>query len=122
MFNLLFFRRSFLYVGGLSPNNIEAYNNNVQHISPHFDQHTPRVSSTNHDTMDDIEPSQPRKRFFYLGFAYMISSKAAAVISKLVNDRGFVVPVDFVLIKLMDLLDGGCYTLNPQLAYRASSS
>jgi hypothetical protein len=64
--------------------------------------------------MDDIPPPQPRRRFPYLATSYIMSSEAARTLVKLVDERGFVAPVQYVLMKLLDLVSG-CYTANPVL-------
>jgi hypothetical protein len=64
--------------------------------------------------MDSIPPSQPRRRFPYESTSYIMSSHAARVLVRLVEERGFVVPARFVLMKLLDLIDG-CYTSYPFL-------
>ena len=86
----------------------------MQHVNAHFDQHIATVSEGNYDSMDDIPPSQPRRRFPYLATSYIMSSEAARTLVKLVDERGFVVPAQFVLIKLLDLVSG-CYTANSLL-------
>ncbi len=101
-------------MGGLRDSNKDSYELATRRVSNHFDQHKFRIVSANHDSMDHIDPSQPRKRFPYGSIGYVISSNAARILVELVKNKTFVVPAGFVVMKLMDLVDG-CYTARPQL-------
>ncbi len=43
-----------------------------------------------------------------------MSSEAAQTLVKLVDERGFVAPAQYVLMKLLDLMSG-CYAAHPEL-------
>ena len=103
-----------MYIGGIKGENEQAYVQSVDHVNGHFDQHIATVTEGNFDSMDDIPPSQPRRRFPYLATSYIMSSEAARTLVKLVDERGFVVPTQYVLMKLLDLVPG-CYTTYPFL-------
>ena len=113
--NILPSCRSFVYIGGMQNGNEYEYTQRVEHVNAHFDQHIAMLSEGNYDSMDDIPPSQPRRRFPYLATSYIMSSEAARTLVQLVDKRGFVVPAQYVLMKLLDLVSG-CYTAYPCLA------
>ena len=104
-----------MYIGGIQKGNEQKYAQRVQHVNAHFDQHVASVTDGFFDSMDDIPPSQPRRRFPYLAISYIMSSEAARTLVTLVDERGFVVPASFVLMKLLDLV-AGCYRAHPYLS------
>ncbi len=104
----------FVYIGGVLKANEAAYAQKVRHVNDHFDQHIPTITNGNHDSMDHLLSSQPRRRFSYAATSYIMSSEAARRLVKLVEDKGFNVPTAYVLMKLLDLVDG-CYTAYPYL-------
>ena len=63
--DFFFFFSDQIYLGGLYPVNLEHYANHSKSINAHFDQHIPIIAGGNYDSMDDIPPTLPRRRFPY---------------------------------------------------------
>ena len=107
-----------LYLGGsLEENNI-AYNPDgvLQAVNRAFYKHRP-TSYFSHEYLENyefVERGEKSKKWIYRGFSYVISSDAANILIKFINNKGVRSDIDHLLNRLLDYYDD-VYATSPLL-------
>jgi hypothetical protein len=87
-------------------------------INAHFNAHAPFTMCKNEydPEIDDVHPTEPRRRQLYTAMSYALSSGGARILLDLIDKKGFTPrgSLDSMLVKLLDLTDTA-YALNPFL-------